>query len=183
MKRKRKPEVTGHSPYNGFKVKANLALGYYLYQPILVNTFCQTDAMLDRCRKVLTFRKDLHLPDDFNGSDLDVVALVSKLFDSVTGHLKKTPKKARSQPNLRNHKYVAYQWCIERGKKGKYHIHCWIAVDGSTNSKPGRFATERKPSDGLVGLIETKWKKLTGGTLYLVDNPRMLTRTDRKLYE
>jgi len=180
---KRRPKQIKHSPHNGFKVKADASRNYHLYQPILDNTFYQLDAMLDKHCKVFTFRFDLHLPDDFNDSEKNLSTLVSKLFNAVTGHLKKTPKKARSQQSLRNHKNVSYQWCIEYAKKEKHHVHCWIAVNGAINQRTGWVETEHSPGSGLVGLIESKWKNLTGGTLFLVHSERTLTRTNRKLYE
>lgn len=178
----RKPNMITVSPYRGFNVQADPEEGYRLYAPIIDNTFDQIDAMMSRHSRVFTFRFDLRYPENVDNSEIQVSTVVAKLFHQVSMYLKKKAGNPRVSPALRNHKDVCYQWVIETGKKKKRHVHCWIAVDGNKNYKPGWTRTNEVHGTGILGILDAKWRNLTGGNIHTISGCRMLTRTDTALY-
>jgi hypothetical protein len=178
----RKPDMITASPYRGFIVQADPEEGYRLYAPIIDNTFEQLDAMMSRHSRVFTFRFDLRYPKNFDNSEIQVSTVVAKLFHQVSMYLKKRVGKPRISPALRNHKDVCYQWAIETGKKNKRHVHCWLAVDGGKNYKPGWTRTKDAPGAGILGILDAKWRNLTGGNIHMVTGSRMLTTESTELY-
>jgi len=183
MTKQRRPEIIYKSPYRGYAINAEFDKGHVIYKPILDNTFRQLEAMLDRHTRVFTFRFDLHLPNNYDSTTKRDTQNISNLFNHVTAHLKKKAKKPRVGKSLRNHVNIAYQWAKEKGRGDKNHFHCWIAVDGNINFKTGWPRTSTSSPVGIAGLIAKRWEKLTDGTLAVVPDGRMLTRTDPDIFE
>jgi len=183
MTKQRRPEMIYKSPYNGYDVNVEVDDGRTIYKPIIDNTFRQIDSMLDRHTRVFTFRFDLHLPDNYYLTNNRDTKSISILFNRVTGFLKKKAKTPRVGKSLRNHTNIAYQWVKEKGNNNKNHFHCWLAVDGNINHRTGWPKTSTKDRSGIAGLIAQLWKELTGGSLDVVNEGRMLTHKDHKTYE
>jgi hypothetical protein len=160
------PTVSYSPDFRGLRVNASEHCKQGVYIEILKSIHDQLNALISYHSRISVIRFDLHFPD---AQPVD-----AKLENSQVQHLLKMVKDNLRLARWGSHKRFVTGAVREIGKTGKPHYHIFIAFK-STYRRFGAFRSENH--SGVWGLIQTRWKRLTGGSVYFC-SPRTVERRD-----
>lgn len=146
--------VTFAPSYKGVKINSGKFRNLGLYVEILDAYLTQIMNLLSCTSRITIMRFDLHLPHGKFFTPEEGNQLVSDFFKSM--------KESLSRKKCKGHKQVIFGWAREVETNASGHYHCFIGFKALH-----KFLGEISESGctHLWGLIESHWKRLSGGSM------------------
>lgn len=149
-------KVIYHRRHRGFRVNACKLKKQGLYIDILDPAIDQLTHLLERHSRITVLRFDCRFPANW--------VTDRKLENAAASQLSQMIKDNLGLKRWGSHKDVAYGWVYEVGNQCNHpHYHFYIAFKALTLSLG---AITYNGYTGLLGVIQSCWNRLTGGSTY-----------------
>lgn len=140
--------------YDGFKINSCKARNHGVYPALLRRILDQVRALQSHYARITIVRIDLHFPAE--------KSLDHKLENLSLSRYLRLIKMDLGSTSWKCHKKFIHGWVKENGKTGRSHFHLFIGIQ-SLQRVLGAISS--KGNTGLWGLLEKRWKQLTGGSI------------------
>ncbi|MGU2026118.1 YagK/YfjJ domain-containing protein [Pseudomonas aeruginosa] len=142
--------------YKGLRVNSCPTRELAVYPPILDRIYNQLLSLQSYYSRIMIIRIDLHFPENH---DID-----HKLENTLIIRYLKLLKSDLGSSRWQSHKRFIHGWVKENGKTQRSHHHLFIGIQ-SLQRVLGLISDAGHTS--LWGLLENRWKALSGGSVQL----------------
>lgn len=141
--------------YKGLKVNSSKSRKLATFKVILDRIHREMSALQSYHSRITVVRLDLHFPDGH--------AHDNKLENSIVSRYIRIIKADLGSKNWGRHKRFIHGWVKEIGFSRKPHYHLFVGFQALQRTLG---AISGDGNTGLWGLLERRWKELTGGSVH-----------------
>lgn len=140
--------------YKGLRVNSSPTRELAVYPAILERIYNQVLSLQSYYSRITIIRVDLHFPENHNTDHKLENTLVSRYLKSLKVDL--------GSSRWKSHKRFIHGWVKENGKTHRSHYHLFLGIQ-SLQRVLGLISDAGHT--GLWGLLESRWKTLSGGSV------------------